>query len=209
MISEELEFSLSQYVDGTLPPDERLAVEQVLAREPAAQAYIAEERALVAKLRQIAGPPLNVDWQKFAARVSAQVAEASLPDDESARRLKPPASHLWWRPVVAIAASVLVLLGLAALLLRDLRPTQSVLIAEVNEPAVRPVAPVMIVAVDGDGINPMQINASDVMVSVGPPPESGNSYAFYAPGTAVVSRPSRVAIASGFALPRQGAGSPF
>ena len=71
MTSEQLEFSITQYLDGTLPPEDVGALEARLASEPQARAMLDEHRALTDLLRDQPGPDL--DWADVAADLSAVV----------------------------------------------------------------------------------------------------------------------------------------
>lgn len=201
MLSEELEFSISQYVDCTLPAEERQALEDAIAQDAGVQAHLLEEQAWAAGLREAAGPPLQVNWDAFAAHIAARVEEA---DAVAALRLPAASASQGWRQsAIALAASIMVLVGLGQLLLRDSSQQTGV---QISQATAR--APIVIVAVD-DAADLPAASAAEVAVSVGPPADFTNAYALYAPGRSVVARPSRVAIASGLPLPRQSAGSPF
>jgi len=77
MDRDDLEFLISQYVDGTLVGGKREAMEARLKLDPAARAVLAEYRALDAQLKSL--PRLDVRWDAFAEQVSAAVAEAEEP----------------------------------------------------------------------------------------------------------------------------------
>ena len=61
MTRDELEFSISQYLDGTLPEAQRPALEARLAEDAEAQAILAEERALTRLLRSEPLPEVRWD----------------------------------------------------------------------------------------------------------------------------------------------------
>lgn len=87
MTGEELEFSIAQYADGTLPAGERAALEAVLARDAGARALLAEYRALDAALADAAHADAlpGVRWDALAERTSRIVAEradAVVPEDD-------------------------------------------------------------------------------------------------------------------------------
>lgn len=107
MLDEKLQFALSQYADGTLPPAERPALEKLLAENAAARQLLEEYRRLDALLVRAAVPPA-ISWERFSQAVSAAIQE-------------PPATYPIWayRPVqLALAASVLIAIGLAVLFYR-------------------------------------------------------------------------------------------
>ena len=84
MTSEQLEFSITQYLDGTLPAEEVGALEARLASDPQARAMLDEHRALTDLLRGQLGPDL--DWAEVGADLSAvvtgTVSEASRVGDQ-------------------------------------------------------------------------------------------------------------------------------
>src|SRR5437763_2310389 len=71
MTLEQLEFSITQYLDGTLPAEEVGALEARLASDPQARAMLDEHRALTDLLRSQPGPAL--DWAEVAGDLSAMV----------------------------------------------------------------------------------------------------------------------------------------
>ncbi|MCC6424653.1 MAG: hypothetical protein IT447_14360 [Phycisphaerales bacterium] len=75
---EELEFSISQYLDGTLPPLERAALEGRLANDPQAQEILAEQRKLNELLATVEPLPA-VNWEKLSRRISRSVDQAEAP----------------------------------------------------------------------------------------------------------------------------------
>jgi hypothetical protein len=84
MTLEQLEFAITQYLDGTLPADEVGALEARLAADAAARGLLEEHRALTAFLRSEPGP--DMDWAEIAADLSAvvtgTVSEASRVEDQ-------------------------------------------------------------------------------------------------------------------------------
>ncbi len=85
MLSNELQFAISQYLDGTLPADEVAALQRRLESDAEARALLAEYRALDAALRaggvpavDLAAIPAHVD----RGEVTGQYAEESAVDQE-------------------------------------------------------------------------------------------------------------------------------
>src|SRR5688500_14726372 len=75
MIRDDLEFQISQYADGTLPADQREALEAVLAADAGARELLEAYRKLDAALAEDrAARPLAVRWDGLAARVASHVA---------------------------------------------------------------------------------------------------------------------------------------
>jgi negative regulator of sigma E activity len=81
---EQLEFTITQYLDGTLPPEESAALQVRLANDPEARALLAEHQKLTALLRAEGLPEL--DWDElasdFSAVVTGTVGERSRADDQ-------------------------------------------------------------------------------------------------------------------------------
>src|SRR4051794_22527330 len=71
MTLEQLEFAITQYLDGTLPAEELGALERRLAEDAAARGLLEEHRALTAFLRSEPGP--DMDWAEVACDLSAVV----------------------------------------------------------------------------------------------------------------------------------------
>jgi anti-sigma factor RsiW len=84
MSPEQLEFNLSQYLDGTLPPEHLAALEAALATDPRARSLRDEHERLTSLLR--ARPLPEMDWDElardFSAVVTGSVDEASRAEDQ-------------------------------------------------------------------------------------------------------------------------------
>lgn len=74
MSYDSLELAILQYLDGTLPPQERIVLEQRLATDPEAQKLLAEHRSLNAALQHGLTIPA-LQWDRFAEQISAAVHE--------------------------------------------------------------------------------------------------------------------------------------
>src|SRR4051812_19493282 len=79
MTRDELEFSISQYLDGTLAVAERDALEERLATDAEAREVYAEYEALNGALAAAPAVP-EIDWDAFAGKISAAVAREALPE---------------------------------------------------------------------------------------------------------------------------------
>jgi negative regulator of sigma E activity len=107
MLDEQLEFAISQYADGTLPPGKRAALEAQLNGDPALMALLDEYRQLGSALRMT--PPLpTVDWDRLAVHLSNSVAQGDVlgdvlgdVHDEPVRIYAMP----WVRRVAALAVA--------------------------------------------------------------------------------------------------------
>lgn len=101
MIDEQVQFAISQYVDGTLPPDEVPAIEARLKSDPQARQILDEYRQINAIVSSLPAP--EMDWDQFSKQISAAV------DEQIDRANAPIPITTWWEPV-ALAASVLLAL---------------------------------------------------------------------------------------------------
>src|ERR1700722_18853521 len=79
MNRDELEFAISQYIDGTLPEEQRAAIEERLRNEPEAAGIEAEYRKLEEVVSRAAGKTPEVRWDRFAECVGQAI------DDRSSR----------------------------------------------------------------------------------------------------------------------------
>lgn len=185
MTREELEFQISQYADNTLSAEESPALEVHLATDAETQQLLSEYRRLNAHIaRHLPLPELN--WDRLAEHLSSVITEAAdVP--AVAGRIAPTSGSTWsWRSRLAIAASVILVLGGGALLFKSQQPGGV-------QPVV-PVAPQSTAMVLG----PQAESATGAVVqeiTVGPSKAlaaRGDSWR-YAEG--VVARPSSVVIA--------------
>jgi anti-sigma-K factor RskA len=104
MNRDQLEFQISQYLDGTLNDFDRRQVEALLERDPEAQQILREYQKLDAILRNEADLPA-VDWDRFARHISEAVAAE-----------EPPAVVYrmpWARVGSLVAAAATVVIGLS------------------------------------------------------------------------------------------------
>src|SRR5690349_18519970 len=103
---DQLEFAISQYLDGTLPPLEMAALEERLAVDADARGVLEEYRRTDELVRAGAGAVPEIAWDRFAAHLSSQIEHAEAP---AAPTLK---LHFGLLPrIAAVAASVVIALG--------------------------------------------------------------------------------------------------
>ncbi|HET6252161.1 MAG TPA: hypothetical protein VFE47_31030 [Tepidisphaeraceae bacterium] len=117
---QDLEFTISQYLDGTLPPADRLALEQELQANADARAMLGEYRKLDMALKAMLPMPA-IPWDRLQQSISAQVAEAH--EEQTARAYRMPA---WMRRSVmplALAASLLIVAGVGIQIYNNSRQT--------------------------------------------------------------------------------------
>src|SRR5439155_7362633 len=116
MDREQLEFRISQYVDGALPAAEAAALVETLASDAEARALLEDFRKLHSAMAREAALPA-VKWDRLAAHLSDAVAA----EDRATRSIPMPMpiaaaapSRTWWRHV-AVAAAVLIAIGTVVL----------------------------------------------------------------------------------------------
>jgi negative regulator of sigma E activity len=204
MTRDELEFSISQYVDGTLVDDrQRSALEERLATDAEARVLYAEYQSLQGVLATSLPAMPEVDWDQFAARVSAAVDREQMP----AQSYK--ISRWFSQPMkFAMAASVFIAGAIAFTLMRPGASNTGTL------PATN--APTQIVRVDSPvpaaGTSPeVAANASTeptlVVAIVPPAADDGRPTVLYA--DSVVQRPSRAMIVSAAPVGQDTSAAPF
>lgn len=122
---EDLEFLISQYLDGTLAPTESAEVERLVAEGGDAFALLAEYRQIDATLKAAPMGVPEVRWEDFAVRISSAVADQAADDAASGEQAaKTPVRSYrmpWVRSTVvrwAIAAAVVLGTGLGIFVYR-------------------------------------------------------------------------------------------
>ena len=188
MTRDELEFSISQYLDGTLAAAERDALDERLATDAEARAILAEYEAVQSALA--AAPLPDVRWDRLAAEISAGVAREELPADSYKL-------SRWFSPAkLAIAASLLVAGGIGFSILR-------------NQVQDKPTEPIKIVVDDSGEPTPAALEPI-MQIAVGPSPAAADEPIVlrYA-DDGVVQRPSRVVIVSAAPAAQDSTLTPF
>jgi anti-sigma factor RsiW len=193
MTREELEFSICQYLDGTLAEEQRVVIEARLASDPEAQEILREEKRLTIALRSTSVP--DVRWDVLADRISGAI------DDETERRVARASLAMKIRSpwVMAVAASVGLVVGMALHFV--VSPHGSVAMHGIS--GGTPVAMVIEGPAEDAPAGPVVTE-----VSIGP----GGTYA-KAPSLApyadqMDSRPTRVVIAAGDGTDQDAVSSP-
>lgn len=105
MASEELEFLITQYLDGTLSADQKAAVELQLESDEDGKRLVEEHRKLTAALVQARCLPA-INWERLGEHLSAVVAE------EEQRRGVLRIVWLSYAAKLAMAACVLLAVGM-------------------------------------------------------------------------------------------------
>jgi len=168
MSLDELEYAISQYIDGTLTTLETDSLEKRLASDIEARAILAEYRRLDTAMRATTTPA--VEWDRLAERISSSVAAAEAPPIATYR-----IRSMGWVARVSVAASLVFAIGIV------------VQFVSRTEPAIRPTP---VVAVSGPQI---EGPAGPVVakISIGPSPAVAHNWRA---SEEVVSRPTVVLI---------------
>jgi len=186
MDRDDLEFLISQYVDGTLVGGKLEALEARLKLDPAARALLTEYRALDAQLKALPKP--GVRWEAFAEQISAAVAEA----EEPAQSFR-IADYRWANRWVAVAAALLIAAGTAFVALRNISHTPKS-IAIINPgPATTPVVTVITLLPAAKDVAP---STAPLEVAIGPSDRLQDQGGVNRYTAEVIGRPAQVLIAS-------------
>jgi hypothetical protein len=102
---DQLEYAISQYIDGTLPPLESAALEERFAVDVEARAILEEYRALDQTLRT-ALPVPAVAWDRLATLLSDAVAREEAPVKHYSMRTIRRAAFAALAACVAVAAGL-------------------------------------------------------------------------------------------------------
>jgi len=200
MSPDELEFALSQYHDGTLPPLERAALDEVLASDAGARAMLAEYARLDSLLKRTPAAP-ELAWEKLSAHISSVVADAEAP---AVRSFK---IGTWSRAIgagIALAAAIAIVASVALRNDSTNRPANGRGSIQVSIAPAGAISPQ--VGVTGDPVAVGPVNRPAVAeVGVGPSPQMATAGWQY--DNAFLERPSRVVIAVS-PEPAQDGGSP-
>jgi len=186
---DDLEFSITQYLDGTLPPLERAALENRLSHDPQARAILAEHRELN-HLFAAAPPPPQVDWDRLHERLSQCITTAD-----------PPAVSRYriggGRIVIGVAAAACVLIA-ATVSLVLLRPTSNT----PTPPIPQGYASVSVLTGEQPQGTPL------TQIKIGPAPTL-TAGAVWRHSDVVVSRPAQVFIAKGQVISQDTSSLPY
>jgi hypothetical protein len=201
MTRDELEFLLSQYHDGTLPPLERDRADEILANDASARAILAEYQKLDVLVRQVPGAP-SLDWDRVHARFSGAVTESG---DLPVARSFQISRYRWIARSVAAAALVVIIVGVVFRASSDkVRSDAAPKVQIVIGPAA---SNATIDVVAHDVLHARPSDRAVAQVSIGPAPEVTGALWRY--DDSVIVRPSRVIIAAGGEPAQDGGASPF
>ncbi len=101
MLQEDLEFRISQYIDGTLDEPQRRALEAEIVRNPEA-AVLLEQFRQIDQALQTSLPLPDINYDALAARISDAIAAEDQPHVLF--------SFKWVRHAVSVAAAACILL---------------------------------------------------------------------------------------------------
>jgi len=186
-MTEDLEFSISQYVDGLLPDAERLSLELRLQQDNGARALLAEYRQLSAHLANSLPLP-NVRWEAFAQSISSAIDAQT---EQAAHSYRMPAwIRLAARPL-SIAASILIFAGIGiSVYLHHMAAVSPIPQVAQKQEAITSIV-----------IGPSETEAvhgpAEVQVAIGPSATARDEPTVVQYSGDVVTRPSSVTIASG------------
>jgi negative regulator of sigma E activity len=190
---DELEFAISQYIDGTLKPLEQAALEEVLATDDSARAMLAEYRKLDASLKRELPTP-QIDHNLLGARISGALKGVDAPVHTYRLFASMPMK------LVAMAAAILIVVGLVIPMMNRSHSGQTHNTIAVIPNNTNQAAPIVELA----GIDHSS-NSASVDIAVGAPP--GFASAGFSE-QAVISRPPQLVIESS-ALPAQDSATPY
>lgn len=182
MITEELEFQISQYIDGQLSADDAARLESLASADPDVAGTLARYRQLDAQLRDVLAPPA------YDENALTESITAALDDRQSQKRdviFVMPA--VWARRAgLAIAACLVAAVG-TWLVLSQSNPAANKTTAEgTNRGTIHVTGPRVQVA-EAPAVTEIRI---------GPARNAMAMFANEAAADVVVGRPSRVVIAS-------------
>lgn len=178
---DQLEFAISQYLDGTLPPLERNALERYLAEDEQAQQLLEEYRALDRLARSNVLPMPAVRWDRLADHL-AQVVAREQPHVR-------PYSIEWvrWGSRIAVAASLLLAAGIG------------ILATFWNEPTPQTPVTVVVSGPRGDTTHATALPAEQAepivaSVTIGPPRATSDTDLLHV--EEALARPTRIIVAA-------------
>src|SRR5438105_4429585 len=104
LLHDEIEFLISQYLDGTANELDRARLEEMLATDADAREMLAEYRRLDSVVKS-ALPIPEIAWDQFASSIASETAKLDLP----VRHYRLKVST--WSKVMVLAAMVTIIVG--------------------------------------------------------------------------------------------------
>lgn len=192
---EELEFSISQYLDGTLPPLERAALEGRLANDSQTQRILAEQRKLN-ELLASADPLPSINWENLSRHISRSVDLAEAP---AITRHRIGGGRIVMG--IAAAACVLIVATVTTVLLKP-APSINTSNSDTTAAHVQGIASVAVLTGEQPRGTPI------THIRVGPAPRIASGTVWHH-SDVVVSRPAQVFIAKGQIISQDTPSFPF
>ena len=195
MTTDQLEYSISQYLDGNLPADEEAALVERLATDPAARALFAEYEKLNTVVKS-AMPLPEIDWSSFSQQVSSAVER----EDAPVKTFKLPMG--WIGSVVALAACAAI-----AFSVFFTSRTHEQGAGNTNVSLVPPQQSLGTITVTGPAIERTK-RAAVAQITITAPPSmaQGRDWRY---AEEIVTRPSRVIIASSAEAAQDSSSMPY
>lgn len=175
---DELEYTISQYLDGTLDPLAQATLEDTLATDGVARALLADYQRLNGALKAMPIP--EIAWDELAARINSETAKHDVP----VKHLR--LNFATWSKVAALAAMVTIIVGAIV----KLRPHTGSIDVGPGTPVAVNTAPIDVQI----SAPPAIAQAPVAEIQIGQP--SGFAALDYH-SDAIVSAPSSIWIASG------------
>ena len=185
MISERTEFLISQYVDGTLDADQRIALEAELAANADARALADAYRKLNTRLAALPAPP-EVDFAALTGRINDAIDQRNT---STSYRL-PFANPRSLTAIAAVAACLLIATGVWFGRLAS--PPSSPTLATGDHAAHRAQRATIQVAVLQPEDARLEYGPALQDIRIGPPADDSYSYVL---SEALVTRPNTLFIA--------------
>lgn len=163
MTRDELEYAISQYLDGVLPPLERSALEERLAGDLEARAILAEYQALDASLKSSMPVP-EIEWTAFTSQIKQALADEPTPLRHFSIQ------SIGWTQRLAIAAGLLFVISMT---IWSLRPAPTSQVAKTSAPTPPTTQAIVIVT----GPSAAQPTGAVVeQIKIGPAPNLANQW---------------------------------
>jgi len=193
MIAEDLEFQISQYVDGTLSPSERMLVDDLLKSDPQARQLLSDYRQIDAQLIQLRGKPA-VRWDRLAEHISSVIKKSDQSEPVIAGRIGWAA----WSGRLRIAAGVLIVATVGLIVRHAIHPST---VVPTNQPVSQ-------LEVTGPGPDVATGTPSED-ISVGPSPRfAADEAGTHNVDAVIVPSPSKVVITAGINAKPKGKSQP-
>jgi anti-sigma factor RsiW len=182
MISEELEFQIAQYADGTLAAEEVAALEQLLADDAEARGMLESYRKIDATLKRELPLP-SMDFDLLQEKLSDAVAESD----------RPVTIKLFtWTRGIGVAVAAMIVIAIGSVIFRSSKPAPITVVAIVNP---KPVESIGAIEISGP-VAEASATAAVEEVSIGPSALAQRQPLNYAASEDLIYRTPRVVIAS-------------